>query len=96
MFSFILFTFLDLLTIVNCQACCPEGAWGELKNPNYQDLGQVEELKKSAMDIYHIGKEITLVKYLNNYFNLHVCLSIRVRGSVFPCVRKLTPIPAVV
>ena len=52
---------------VNSQACCPEGAWGELKNPDYQDLGQVEELKediqtlepelhKSNMDIYKIGK----------------------------------------
>ena len=63
MFSFILFTFLDLLATVNCQACCPEGAWGELKNPNYQDLGKVEELYKSSMDIYHIGKEIKIIGY---------------------------------
>ena len=51
---------------VNSQACCSEGAWGELKNPDYQDLGQVEEIKeniqtvdqlyKSSMDIYKIGK----------------------------------------
>ena len=51
---------------VNSQTCCPEGAWGELKNPDYQDLGQVEEIKeniqtvdqlyKSSMDIYKIGK----------------------------------------
>ena len=51
---------------VNSQACCSEGAWGELKNPDYQDLGQVEEIKEniqtaeqlyeSSMDIYRIGK----------------------------------------
>ena len=51
---------------VNSQACCSEGAWGELKNPDYQDLGQVEEIKEniqtaeqlyeSSMDIYKIGK----------------------------------------
>ena len=40
------------------------------------------------------------VYYLNNYFNFHVCLSIRV-SSVFrlpsvPCFQKLDPIPAVV
>ena len=40
----------------NSQACCPEGAWGELKNSNYQDLGQVEEVEELyGMDIYHIG-----------------------------------------
>ena len=32
--------------------------------------------------------------YLNNYFDFHVCLSIRV--CVCPCVWKLTPLPAVI
>ena len=63
-----------LFNYVNSQACCPEGAWGELKNPDYQDLGQVEkieedisalepELIKPSMDIYKIGKYV-VSKYI--------------------------------
>ena len=25
-------------------SCCPKTAWGELKNPNYQEKGQVERV----------------------------------------------------
>ena len=40
-----------------------------------------------------------MLKYLNNYFDFHVCLSFcrpSVRVCLRACVRKLAPIPAVV
>ena len=46
---------------------------------------------------YKIGDHVRYIN-LNNYFNLHVCLSIRPSVpsvSSIPCVQKLTPVSAV-
>ena len=48
----------------------PESSWGPLDNPNYQDKGQVVELRYSGMNIYHTGKEF------QNITTLYCCLQI--------------------
>jgi len=35
-------------------SCCPSTAWGELKNPNYTEKGQIEKI--DDLEIYHVGK----------------------------------------
>ena len=66
--------------------------------PNVTHLSLAGRISIVHLDLTITWLYLSHVRNLNNYFDFHVCLSIRpfVRSSVRVCVRKLAKFPAVV
>ena len=48
-------------------SCCPKVAWGELKNPNYQEKGKVEKVILYKCNLQRL--EYGLVIIVNYFFH---------------------------
>ena len=92
--------------IINFKTTWSEFPWSEFQQPSQTATSSKANLVtltplgsmsrgEAKLRTFVVKEDKTI--YLNNYFNFHVCLSIR--DSVFPCfrpcVRKLTPVSAV-
>ena len=51
-------------------SCCPKVAWGELKNPNYQEKGKVEKVILYKCNLQRL--EYGLVIIVNYFFHFQV------------------------
>lgn len=49
-------------------SCCPDGAWGELKNPDYVPRGQVDS--HDGMPLYKVGNSSKCIIWNYDIFGL--------------------------
>ena len=65
-------------------SCCTPNAWGDLKNPDYKEKGQVE--KVDDLDIYRVGSSSNgkCIVWCYDVFGFKVSVSVHPNPSLVP------------
>ena len=65
-------------------SCCTANAWGDLKNPDYKEKGEVE--KVDDLDIYRVGSSSNgkCIVWCYDVFGFKVSVSVHPNPSLVP------------